>query len=155
MDNRIEIYKDEDMTVEIDKVFFTFYDKYYIKFFRMNPFVNQFYIGFIAEVLMDKGMATPESMMVCSQRVYVLNNKEVVELEEPFDIFNDAFKIVSLAEDFSSYTKEIESQIMEHYNSKDFYCEIFDRPVFGVRGFFTKLIDDKAYVIFFAYEEDE
>ena len=156
MDNdRLIIHQDNDMTVEIDQSFIDFYEKYYVKFFRLNPYVHRFYMGFIAEVLMDRGMASPESIMVCSQRVYVLNSEEVIELEEPFDIFNDAFRMVSLAEDFPKDGKILAQDIMDYYNSEDFYCEIFNRNIFGVRGFFSKIMDGKVYVMFFAYEDEE
>lgn len=148
------IYKDDDMKIEVDSHVLNFFNSFMPKTLSINSYFLRILHGYVADTLLTKNMARETFKLSTPREVYVLKYNEGLALPEPFDYFEAAIDIIDSDVDFLEHPKFIESKVNEYYNSENFYCEIFEEPVFDVRGFLSFVDGNVVHVILFAYEED-
>ena len=107
-------------------------------------------MGLAAEAVIEKNIASPEDILVCSRKIYILEENQPIRLEKAFEMFQETLDYIVSTPDFLDHLKEIEEKINEE---GEFFCEIFDRAFYDVNGYLCKVKKGKIYLLFFTCEE--
>lgn len=152
--NRIEIYSDDDIKVEIDKNFYNFLDKISTKRIKIER--NQFEI-LIYQILakLENKIDYENCSIVVSPEVPIIEYNKAIKLIDDFQILQIAFDYLSLIQNISSRI-EVISVIEDSYKWRDipFYIRFFEKePYNKVSGFMAAKKDNKVFIALFSLPE--
>lgn len=125
------------------------------KTLSINPYFMSILHGYVADTLLTKGIAKENYKLSAPRDVYILSYGEGLTLPEPFTYFETAIELIDSFEDLLERPKFYQNKVNEYYSDEKFYCEIFEEPIFDVRGFFSFVKNETVHIMLFAYEEDQ
>lgn len=150
MKDLITIYENNEQKIELHQNFFDAYDQLLTPFYRASAFVYDFILGLAAETIVDKGIACPNDMIVCSRKIYILEENEPIRLEKNFQVFEDTLRDIVSTIDFPQHIADNEEQIN---NEGKFFCEIFDANFLDVQGYLCQVENGTIKLLFFTYDK--
>lgn len=113
--------------------------------------VQDLLMGLAADTIIEKQIANPDDILVCSRKIYILEENEPIRLEKSFEAFENQLERIIAIPNFPDHIKDLEEQIND---KKDFFCEIFEKDIYDVKGYLCQVKDGKIYLLFFTYDED-
>ena len=124
-----------------------------IPFYHLKSYEKEYLLGHVAQRILAARPEQAQSIVACSNRVYIFSYKSPISFEEPFDCFDKVVDIIGKYKNILDNIGEVIQEI-EEATDENFLFEIFPRPQFGVQGYLC-LIDEEReeiYVVFFGYK---
>lgn len=152
---RIEIYRDNEIVVEIDGVFNSILQSILVKTVKLNKMQYHFLLEDTLKKLVEKNWNYKNCILKASSSVPIIEKYKTISLIEPFNIFEYVFDSFSVIEDSSNIEEIIES-LRDFYKELNipFFINLYDVPIFNVTGVVAAKINDMLLISFFQIDEN-
>lgn len=132
--NNIEIYKDDNVTVEIDGLFDYLARTRIVKCIQLTSVQFQMLTTIIVTKLKLLWNCTDYKFISCSKAPIIMTNK-YMELTPEFQILDHAFRYLSIIEDRSN-KGIIEQELQNIYDDQEinFYIHFYSNSVYNIDG---------------------
>ena len=151
---RIEIYNDGDIKIEVDSRFHNYVKAIIIRTTKLSQIQHRFLLEMVLDKLEKQGVDFKGCILKASSSAPVLEHYKFLSLIEPFDIFEYALSTIVSVEDWN-YLEEIVDLIKEHYKREEipFYLEFFKKPVYNIDGFMAAKYGGELLISFFVLSD--
>jgi len=150
--NKIEIYNDGNIKVEISEVF-----DYLVK--RIVPkkiFLSQEHWKELIEMTIDKlgNWYIYENRVVTSSYALVFEQFKGVELTTEFSIFQDIVDILILSETKEDFKISV-NNLKKIYKEDGIVIDFFDENKYNVSGFMAAKEENEIIILLFSFNEED
>ena len=154
--NRIEIYRDNEIKVEIDSSFNNFIQSFIIKTIKLNNLQYHFLIEVALDIIQVNNIKYKGCIVKVSSNAPIIEYNKRLSLIEPFTVFEPTFDLLTLLEDWNSFY-EIKNLIIQYYEEKEipFYIEKFKNPIYNIYGFMAAKYKNELLICFFSIDKYE
>ena len=152
----IEIYRDENMIVEIDGLFNTFLKTVIIRTVKLREEQYKILLEDTLDKLREKGWDFRSFISLkASSSVPVIELNKKINLIEPFDVFECVFDLFASITDLS-IKDEVIKDLKDYYEEKEipFFIEFYDKPIFNVSGVIAAKLEKLLLISFFKMDEN-
>ena len=124
--DRTEIYRDNEIKVEIDSSFNNFIQSFIIKTIKLNNLQYHFLIEVALDIIQVNNIKYKGCIVKVSSNAPIIEYNKRLSLIEPFTVFEPTFDLLTLLEDWNNFY-EIKNLIIQYYEEKEipFYIEKF------------------------------
>lgn len=155
--NNVELYRDENLIVEIDGNFDKFIKTLMPKTIRLTEIQYNLLIDAAFSTLKAEGWDLKFfiNSTLASSSAPISEKYKKICLVEPFNIFENVFDIFSIIDDFSN-KQEIKSNIEDYFKEMGihFSIEFYTNSNFWVDGMMAAEVDGKLLILFFKIDEN-
>lgn len=154
--DRVEIYRDNEIKVEIDGSFHDFIQSFIIKTIKLNNPQYHSLIESALDILQTNNIKYRGCVVKVSSSAPIIEYNKRLSLIEPFTIFEATFDLLTLLEDWNNFY-EIKNLIIQYYEEKEipFYIEKFKNPIYNIYGFMAAKYKNELLICFFSIDEHE
>lgn len=157
--DRVEIYNNGKIKVEIDGVFHKILQEFIVKTIQLTPVQYKNILEVVFESIILSDIDYKGCTVKASSSVPILEKYKMLSLIEPFDIFEYAFDIlVSMDKDEClNNIQEIEEIIYCYYNLNNipFQIKIFPNSIYQIDGFIAVKIEQELLISLFAFDSSK
>lgn len=152
--NRLEIYKDDNMIVEIDGFFHYLLENMIVKNVKLTKNQYDFLINITLLELQINNFDCKNCNLIASSNAPIVEKYKNFELVEEFKILNEAFDYLSLIEDRSN-KGEIADSLKSFYKDNDipFYIIFYEKPLFKIDGCMVARENNNILITFFVFPD--
>lgn len=153
----ITIYQDNDIKIEVAKLFHDYLEDQQIKWISLNYAAKDFLYGQILKILDIKSKKWIVQEKLTASQASIIEAGRPIFFQPPFDVFNEAIGIIS--NDMLNYNfdyNDIEQKILSLSEGQDFEMEIhfFPTSIFKINGFLTYFKNGSLLIILFNLKEE-
>lgn len=152
--NRIEIYRDNEIKIEIDGLFNEILENILIKTIKLNKMQYNLLLSIILAELKNNSFNCKGCKIIMNSTAPVIEMYKSLQLIENFQILQSAFDYLSMIEDRSN-KDEIISTLNDLYEEQDisFYMNFFEKPIFKINGYMVAKEDNNILISLFVYPD--
>ena len=148
------LYKDDNMTVEIDYLFHQFLKATQPKFIELNDKEFKIVLSVIIPILKEKyGFVNEEGNKLIGN-IPVIKSGHALMLQEPYDCFNEVLHYLCLFPNLDERTEQLMEDINECFKEQGITCHILPHKIFDVKGFLIRKEDNSQTIMLFGFQED-
>lgn len=153
---RVEIYNDGKIKVEIDGLFDRYLKRTVIRTVKLSQFQYRFLLEIALDKLKEQDIDYKGCVLKASSNSPVLEHYKFLSLIEPFDVFEFALTTIVSLEDWDCLD-ELIGLITQHYKREEipFYLEFFKKPVYNIDGFMAAKYGGELLISFFKLDDEE
>lgn len=155
---KITIYQDNDIRVEIDRFCHEILNNNRPHFFKLKEEELEFVLK---QVLfrIDLHDLKNHNITEDKKRQFIGNIPIIVSgrpfgLMPPYDIFNTILFYLSLNSTLDGASQQIANDINVKFGPKGFFCCIFPHSIFDVKGFLVYTQNEKEIILLFSFKDD-
>lgn len=150
--NRIEIYKDDNIKIEIDKRWDDLLKSLVIKTIDLNPSQQSILLTLILDKLINIGWDLKNCKVFSCKSVPIIEYNKPLEMIGSFKIFHTAFNYIASLLNKENHT-EIEDTLQQWYSKLKipFYISLFEEPIYNVNGVMVAKDGDEGFNCFLWY----
>lgn len=154
--DRVEIYNNGEIKVEIEGWFDRYLKAVVIKTVKLSQIQHRFLLEIALDKLEEQGIDYKGCMLKASSSAPVLEYGKFLSLIEPFDILEFALTTIVSVEDWDCL-EEIVGLITQHYKRENipFYLEFFKKSVYNIDGFMAAKYGGELLISFFKLDDEE
>lgn len=164
-DERIVIYKDDELVFEVDKLFHSVLLNKNKKFFKLSEekldvLLKQVSLDLMLKRIKEKELSLDNNPTCYNPTRCFIGNIPIIKsglpfaIQEPYNVFNPALYYISTFLTLDQANTEINDDINMKIKEDNLYCKIFPETIFDVKGFLVYFEQDKETIMFFGFKDD-
>lgn len=152
--NRIEIYKDNEIKVEIDGAFHKILESLLIKTVKLNEFQYNLLLRIILTELRNSNFKYDNCSVAMNSAAPIIERYKPIRLIERFQTLQNAYDYLSILEERDNKL-EIISTLDNLYKEQNipFHMNFFEKSVFNIDGYMVIKEDDAVLITLFVYPD--
>ena len=152
--NRVEIYKDNEIKVEIDGAFHNYLESVFIKSVKLEQYQYNLLLHIILTELRNNGLKYEQCSIAMNSAAPIVERYKSIRLIDRFQTLQIAFDYLSVLEERNN-KMEIISTLDNLYVEQDvpFHMNFFEKPIFGIDGYMAIKEDNAILITLFVYPD--
>lgn len=154
---RVTIYEDKEIKVEVLKVFHDFFDSLKVKEIKLTKLQHQLLLKAAIQDILKKGINTKDCKLLCSSSVPIIEYWKPLTLVEDFTILEFAINLLCMTMGNEDIEREdLVKAMEEHYKAEEipFLINFYFEPAYQVDGYIAAKNEDKILIVFFKLDEN-
>lgn len=155
--NRIEIYRDDKILVEIDEMLQYFIDNIFIRAVKLSKYQYNILLKLAVDELYKNGFNCTKSQLHSSSNVPIIEENKTINLIDTFKVLETAFYCLSLINNEEVDVDETIQTLKDYYEEEEipFYIKFYKESTYNVDGFVVARDKDNLLISFFSLSNRE